>query len=127
MNVSGVMFEPYIELASFLDKKIIVVSDNDKALSENLESSPRFNHLKELCCSKQIKLLEVENTLETDLYNNGYLDEHTSFLCPHKKHSTIYISKEHKKTEIVENLIENNVDLSNWHIIKDVENEFKYN
>ena len=127
VNVSGVMFEPYIELASFLDKKIIVVSDNDKALSDNLESSPRFNHLKELCGSKRIKLLEIENTLETDLYNNGYLDEYTSLLCPHKKHSTIFIAKEHKKTEIVEKLIENNVNLSDWHIMKDIEDEFKGN
>mgnify|MGYP002626449398 CR=1 FL=1 len=73
VNVAGIMFEPYIELSTYLDKKVIVISDNDKSLSENLESSERFNNLKSLCDEKNIKLLEVDNTLETDLYNNEYL------------------------------------------------------
>lgn len=127
INVAGIMFEPYIELSIFLGKKVIVISDNDKSLSETLESSKRFNNLKTLCDSYKIKLLEMENTLETDLYNNGFLDSYTDLLKQHKNHNEIYIAKEHKKTEIVEKLIEDDVCISEWHIIKDIKNEFASN
>lgn len=125
VNVAGIMFEPYIELSSFLEKKTIVVSDNDKSLSDKLESSERFNNLKILCNSYNIKLLEVDNTLETDLYNNNYLNNFTNLLKQHKNHNEIYIAKKNRKSEIAERLIENEVDLSGWHIIKDIKNEFK--
>ena len=127
VNVAGIMFEPYIELSTYLDKKVIVISDNDKSLSENLESSERFNNLKSLCDEKNIKLLEVDNTLETDLYNNEYLKNYMNLLKQHDKHNEIYIAKKNRKTEIAEKLIMDNVDISNWHIIKDIKNEFEGN
>ena len=102
VNVAGIMFEPYIELAKLLGKKIIVVSDNDKSLSENLETSPRFN-------------------------NNHYLDEYTDLLEQHQQHPTIYVAKKNNKTEIAEMLIQDNVELSEWHVIKDIDNEFGSN
>ena len=124
VNVAGIMFEPYIELAIFLNKKIIVVSDNDKSLSDELQPSERFNNLKKLCDKYKIKLLEVDNTLETDLYNNGYLESYKHLLKQHQQHDDIYIAKKNRKTEIAEKLIEDNVSISNWHIIKEIEDEF---
>jgi len=59
INVSGLMFDPYIQLACLLNKKIIVVSDNDKLLSEKQEQSTRFSNLKVICDKKKIKLLIV--------------------------------------------------------------------
>lgn len=127
VNVSGVMFEPYIELSKLLSKRLIVVSDNDKALSEKLEPSARFNNLKELCDKNEIRILEVDNTLETDLYQNGYLTKCADLLQQHNDHSTIYIAKKNKKTEIIEKLIEEDINFADWHIIKDIENEFGSN
>lgn len=127
VNVAGIMFEPYIELALLLEKKVIVISDNDIALSEKKEVSSRFNNLKKLCDEKKINLVEVDNTLETDLYNNGYLNFCLELLTTHKHHEDIYIAKNSKKTEIAQILIENNIDLSDWHVIKELENEFNSN
>lgn len=127
INVAGIMFEPYIELSHFLNKKAIVVSDNDKSLSDKLENSQRFNNLKILCSKYNYKLLEVDNTLETDLYNNGYLNNFMDLLKKHKDHSEIYIAKKNRKTEIAEKLIENEIDISQWHIIRDITNEFSGN
>lgn len=127
VNVSGVMFEPYIELSKLLSKKLIVISDNDKVLSEELETSVRFNNLKKLCDENEFRLLEVDNTLETDLYQEGYLVKCIDLLQQHDKHPSIYIAKKNKKTEIIERLIEEGTDLSKWHIIKDIEDEFRSN
>lgn len=127
INVAGVMFEPYIQLACLLNKKIIVVSDNDKLLSEKQEKSTRFSNLKAICDEKKIKLIEVENTLETDLYINGFLKNCNELLRKHKMHSEYYVAKEKKKVEIAEKLIDEDVDLSNWHVIKEINNEFKSN
>ena len=127
INVAGVMFEPYIEISSFLHKKVIVISDNDISLSDDLKVSSRFNNLKKLCSTKSVKLLEVYNTLETDLYNNGFLKGFEELLMPHESHPEIYISKKNKKTEIAERLISNSVDLNEWHIIKGIINEFESN
>ena len=124
VNVAGIMFEPYIELAIFLGKKVIVVSDNDISLSDELQSSERFNNLKKICNEYKIKLLEVYNTLESDLYKNGYLDSYKHLLKPHQKHNSIYIAKKNRKTEIAEKIIEDNINISDWHIIKEIENEF---
>lgn len=124
VNVAGIMFEPYIELSIFLNKKVIVVSDNDKSLSDTLQPSERFNNLKQLCDNYKIKLLEVDNTLETDLYNNGYLENYKDLLKQHKQHNVIYIAKKNRKTEIAEKLIEDEVDISEWHIIKEIKDEF---
>lgn len=127
INVAGVMFEPYIQLACLLNKKIIVVSDNDKLLSEKQEQSTRFSNLKAICDKNKIKLIEVDNTLETDLYINGFLKNCRELLKKHKIHSEYYVAKEKKKVEIVEKLIDEDVDLSNWHVIKEINNEFKSN
>lgn len=127
INVAGIMFEPYIEIAVSLKKKIVVVSDNDKSLSDKLEPSARFSNLKQYCESNNVKLLEVENTLETDLYNNEFLSTCMDLLKKHSKHESIFIAKSKMKTQIAEKLIENNVDLSTWHIIEDLKNEFSNN
>lgn len=127
INVAGVMFEPYIQLASLLNKKVIVVSDNDKLLSDNQESSSRFSNLKLICTEKNIKLIEIENTLETDLYINGFLNNCNDLLEKHKKYPEFYVAKHKKKVEIAERLIENDMDLSNWHAIEEIENGFKSN
>ena len=127
INVAGVMFEPYIQLASLLNKKVIVVSDNDKLLSDNQESSSRFSNLKLICTEKNIKLIEIENTLETELYINGFLNNCNDLLEKHKKYPEFYVAKHKKKVEIAERLIENDIDLSNWHAIEEIENGFKSN
>lgn len=127
INVAGVMFEPYIQLASLLNKKVIVVSDNDKLLSDNQESLSRFSNLKLICTEKNIKLIEIENTLETDLYINGFLNNCNDLLEKHKKYPEFYVAKHKKKVEIAERLIENDIDLSNWHAIEEIENGFKSN
>ena len=127
INVAGVMFEPYIQLASLLNKKVIVVSDNDKLLSDNQESSSRFSNLKLICTEKNLKLIEIENTLETDLYINGFLNNCNDLLEKHKKYPEFYVAKHKKKVEIAERLIENDIDLSNWHAIEEIENGFKSN
>ena len=127
INVAGVMFEPYIELGCLLNKKIIVVSDNDKSLSSEDKESPRFKNLKKLCFDKKIKLIEVENTLETDLYNSGFLNGCVDLIKKHKKNEKYFVAKEKKKVEIAERLIENNVNLNNWHVIEEMKDEFKSN
>lgn len=53
------MFEPYINLACLLSKKLIVVSDNDRLLSDKQEKSSRFKKLEEICNEKHIKLIEM--------------------------------------------------------------------
>ena len=127
INVAGVMFEPYIQLTSLLNKKIIVMSDNDKLLSDEKKPSSRFNNLKLLCAQKGIKLIEIENTLETDLKINGFLNNCSDLLEKHKKYPEFYVAKQKKKVEIAEKLIENDIDLSNWHAIKEIKNEFESN
>lgn len=125
INVAGVMFEPYIELACLLNKKLIVISDNDKLLDENMVNSSRFENLKSLCAKKNVKLIEMGNTLETDLYKFGFLENCKDLLKKHERHSDFYIAENKKKTEIVERIIENEIDLGEWHVIKEIENEFK--
>lgn len=127
VNVAGVMFEPYIKLAVLLNKKTIVISDNDIALSQTKEISSRFKNLKDLCTRNAVKLIEIDNTLETDLYNNGFLSNYIDLLKNHEKHTDIYVAKEKKKTEIAQKLIEDNVDLEQWHVIKEIKNEFSSN
>lgn len=78
------MFEPYVILAAFLNKNIVVISDNDFALSLEKKNSDRFVKLEELCNKHNIKLLEVYNTLESDLYKNKYLTKEFDSLL--KKH-----------------------------------------
>lgn len=127
INVAGVMFEPYIELAYKLGKKVIVLSDNDICLSKDKTQSSRFTKLEKLCKSYNILIFAMYNTLETDLYNNGYLNSCQEFLRNHEVHNDIVVAKQNCKTKIVEKLINENVDLNEWHIIKEIEDEFKSN
>lgn len=127
VNVAGVMFEPYITLGLLLNKRTIVISDTDIVLSDEKEPSSRFKNLKNLCIENQIKLIEMDNTLETDLYNNGFLSNCIDLLRKHEKYNDIYVAKEKKKTEIVERLIESNIDLEEWHVIKEIKDEFSSN
>ena len=55
------------------------------------------------------------------------LDKHNSLL---KKldGNNYYIAKDnHKKTQIIQNLISDEVDLSKWHVIKELCDEFRNN
>lgn len=124
VNVAGVMFKPYIELSVFLGKKVIAISDNDKSKSEKKDSLDRFKRLKALCSEKKVKLIEVENTLESDLYISGYMELEKELL---KESNGYMVAKDKKKTEIAQNLIEKNIDLSEWHVIKEIEDEFYCN
>ena len=65
------------------------------------------------------------NTLETDLYNNGFINNYSELLVEHDKHKDIYIAKKNKKTEIIEKMINDNVNIDKWHIIEEIENEFR--
>lgn len=40
------MFEPYITLCSYLNKKTVVISDNDKSTNDGKSPSSRFLNLK---------------------------------------------------------------------------------
>jgi predicted ATP-dependent endonuclease of OLD family len=126
INVAGTMFEPYLELACLLNKRIIVISDNDRNLSKDgNQASARFKNLKNLCADRRVKILEVDNTLETDLYNNGFIEDKDGFLRSHSEHSNIRIAKTNKKTEIAEFLIGKDIDLTDWHIIRELVDELK--
>lgn len=126
VNVSGVMFEPYIELGSLLGKRVIVISDDDRIKSQDGISTARFKRLETLCKSKSIKLVDVENTLESDLCKNGYLECVQGYL-ERVEESEYYVAKDRRKTLIAEQLISNGINLSNWHVIQDIKNEFRNN
>lgn len=117
VNVAGVMFKPYILLGKKLNKKIIVISDTDIVLNDGKKPSSRFENLKKICADNNVCLIAVENTLETDLKNNGYLNELEDWLEPHKDHPEIFVAKKNRKTSIVENLIDNEIILDEWHVI----------
>lgn len=124
VNVGGVMFKPYIILATFLGKKVVVISDDDKSLNKDDSPTKRFLNLKSLCNKLGIKLIEMQNTLESDLYINDLIID-KNMLTEKGKY---YVAKPHKKTEIAEKIIENNINnLSEWHVIKEIKDEFKNN
>lgn len=131
VNAQGVMFEPYLVLAKALGKHVVAISDNDRSQSEDgKKSTTRFNNLKVLCDKLTIPLLEIDNTFETDIRNElGETLDSTlkEMLRPHKKHADIIVSKSNKKTEFATGLIESSVNLSNWHVIRDIVDEFKDN
>lgn len=127
VNVAGVMFQPYIELGHLLGKKMVVMSDDDRIKSTDGISTSRFKNLKELCEAKLIKLIDIENTLETDLYKNGFLDCAMDYLEPVENHPDYFVAKNKQKAIIAELLIEEAVCLSRWHAIQDIENEFRSN
>lgn len=128
VNVAGVMFEPYIELCVEMKKKVVVVSDDDRVQDDNGDTpSKRFKRLQGMCQEKNIKLVQVYNTLESDLYENNYLgsDKFRELIKPHEKHQSIYVAKDKKKIEIAQKLLESDTDLSKWHVIQGIENELK--
>lgn len=127
INVAGVMFEPYIEIATLLNKNIITISDNDVCLSKNLTKSNRFCTLEKICRLKKVKLIEVDNTLESDLFKNGFLSKEKSLLKKNEKHNEYYVAKERKKTEIAQKLIELDTNIEEWHVIKEINETFKDN
>lgn len=127
VNVAGIMFEPYIELAVLLNKKIIVISDTDILLSEQLTPTERYKNLEKYCNDRNIKLISTYNTLESDLYREGLIPNEVCCLLEESSHNEIFVAKNGKKTVIAEKLIDSNVDLSNWHIIQEIENEFNSN
>lgn len=126
INVAGVMFKPYIALARLLDKVVVVISDNDKKTNQDV--STRFRKLKNYCDNNGVKLIEVENTLESDLVKGGIIDAEKGNLLRKLEGSDYYVAKDnHAKTTMVQNMINDNVDLSNWHIIKELSDEFADN
>ena len=72
-------------------------------------------------------MIEIENTLETDLYINNFLENCMDLLKQHEKYPEYYVAKPKKKVEIVEKMIDENIDLSDWHVIREIKDEFKSN
>lgn len=127
VNVAGVMFEPYIQLAHLLGKRVIVVSDDDQSNTKTGIPTTRFNNLKSVCDELSIKLVQITNTLETDLYNNGFLQEFDELLKKKSETKDYMVAKDKCKTMVALKLIEDNTDLSNWHAIQSIESEFGSN
>ena len=126
VNVAGIMFEPYVILAQSLDKRCVVVSDNDRAQSDNgKEPTSRFKNLQTICDESGTALVGVDNTLETDLYNNGKLSEYTNYLKPHENHADIMVMKDNKSKASFALEVIGNIDLSDWHVIKEITDAFK--
>ena len=126
INVAGIMFEPYVMLAHALGKKCVVVSDNDRSQSsDGNEPTSRFKNLQTICDESGIVLVGVDNTLETDLYNNGKLSEYTNYLKPHANHADIMVMKDNKSKASFALEVIGNIDLSDWHIIKEITDAFK--
>lgn len=127
VNAAGIMFEPYIELCLLLNKKVVVVSDNDIVLSNDGDKpSNRFTNLKKYCNCKNVPLISTYNTLESDLYKNGFLKGLDNALTK-IQNPDIFVAKSGKKTLIAKKLIEDNTDLSDWHVIKEIDNAFESN
>ena len=127
VNVAGVMFEPYIRLAHLLGKRIIVISDDDRSNTKTGVPTARFNNLKSVCGKLSIKLVQITNTLETDLYNNGFLQEFDGLLKKKSETKDYTVAKDKCKTMVALKLIEDSIDLSNWHAVKSIESEFGSN
>lgn len=128
INVGGVMFEPYILLAKLLQKRLVVVSDNDKTLSESKSKSARFINLEQICGDNNVRIIEVDNTMESDLYCNNFIDSRfDDLLSTHQVFTDVKIAKPKQKTTIVDRMIELDIDLSDWHVIKGITDEFENN
>lgn len=126
VNVAGIMFEPYIDICIALNKTTVVMSDNDVSKNGGRPTS-RFNNLKSICEGNNIPIIEIDNTLESDLYKNGYLDslDKSKYL---KNESGHYVVKDSRyKTEIAAKLIENNCDFGTWWAVKEISKIFASN
>ena len=126
VNVAGIMFEPYVRLAHALGKKCVVVSDNDRSQSsDGNEPTSRFKNLQTICDESGITLVEVDNTLETDLYNNSKLSDYVGYLKSHKKHTDIMVMKDNNSKASLALEVVGNIDLLDWHVIKEITDAFK--
>lgn len=124
INVNGIMFKPYIELCVVLNKRIAVISDTDICLQDNVKvESNRFLRLKEFCDNNNVPVIKMYNTFETDAFRSSLIDD--SMLHSNEKHPDILIANNGYKTYIARKMIEENVDLSKWHIITEIEKIFK--
>lgn len=129
LNAEGVMFEPYLELAKARGVKVIAISDNDCSTTDDGKPTPRFRKLKRYCEDMGIKLIEVENTLESDLYKNGFINEAivSGYLCA-KAETGYMVSKEHRsKVDLAVKLLDSSISLDDWHVIREIEDEFSDN
>ncbi|MBP5444813.1 MAG: AAA family ATPase [Acholeplasmatales bacterium] len=128
VNVGGIMFEPYIELATILKKKIIVVSDDDVVLSSDKKTpSSRYIKLQNYCNKKGVTIVNTYNTLESDLYKNGIISGKNLIK---KEDCDIYVAKQGLKTLIMQELIlddDFDTKIDSWHIVKEIKNEFGNN
>ena len=127
INVAGVMFEPYVRLAHLLNKKIIVISDDDRSNTKDGAPTKRFNSLKKLCDELSVTLVQVYNTLETELYKEGFLNGFDDLLKKKSETRDYMVAKSKRKTEIALKIIEDGVDLSNWRVIESIEDAFRGN
>lgn len=121
VNVAGVMFEPYVRLAHLLGKAVIVVSDDDRSNTKDGSPTARFNNLASLCDKLDVALVQVSNTLETDLYNGDFLKDFDGLLKKKSETKDYMVAKSKRKTEIALKLIEDEVDLSSWHVVRSIE------
>ncbi|MDO4871698.1 MAG: AAA family ATPase, partial [Candidatus Saccharibacteria bacterium] len=127
VNVAGVMFEPYVRLAHLLNKKTIVISDDDRSNTKDGMPTKRFNNLKKLCGGLGVTLVQVHNTLETELYKEGFLNGFSDLLKKKSETKDYMVAKSKRKTEIALKMIEDGIELSSWRVIKSIENEFTSN
>lgn len=123
INVDGIMFKPYIELCLALNKKMAVISDTDICLQDKIKiESNRFLRLKEFCDNNKVPLIQMYNTFETDAFRSSLIDD--SMLHKNEKHPDILVANNGDKTYIARKMIEDGVDLSSWHIVKEIEKAF---
>lgn len=125
VNVAGVMFEPYVKLASLLKKNIVVISDSDLVKNEG-QPTTRFNNLKKLCVENNFKIIEVFNTLESDLYKNEFLtDDYNNYFKDFDNIYNVKVCKDKQKVPLATKMIEDDIDLSEWHVIVSIHDVFK--
>ena len=107
------------------------ISDSDGSFDEQSANFPgneptsRFKNLQTICDKSGITLVGVDNTLETDLYNNSKLSEYVGHLKPHKKHTDIMVMKDNKSKASFALEVVSKVDLSDWHVIREITDAFK--
>ena len=72
-------------------------------------------------------LVQVYNTLETELYKEGFLNGFDDLLKKKSETRDYMVAKSKRKTEIALKIIEDGVDLSNWRVIESIEDAFRGN
>ena len=121
INVAGVMFEPYIELGKLLNKNMVVLTDKDFVNDDDIPSE-RYKKLEEYCDNSKVKIIGTYNTLETDLYRSGFIDDKNLTLKTFKtgESKKYFVAKNKQKTEIASKLIMDDINLDSWEIIKEI-------